>query len=116
MGRRYDLYLKDILEAIERIQEYTEDYDKQSLETDRKTLDATLRNLETIGEAAGSLPQTLKDEYDEIEWRKVKDFRNVVVHQSWEIDTDIVWDILVNKLPDLKENVREILDEKHFSH
>jgi len=64
LKRRYDLYLKDILESIEKIEEYTADEDYTEFKANQIVLDAVLRNFEVIGEAVGQLPQDFKKEHD----------------------------------------------------
>lgn len=109
LKRRFDLYLQDILEAIERIQEYVgsagyEEFSKNSIK-----IDAVLRNLEIIGEAAVQLPKEIKEEYKVIPWRDIQDFRIVVAHHYWNINRERIWDIIENKLDTLKHQVEEIL-------
>lgn len=109
--RQSELYLRDILKAIRRIHNYTEDLDRNEFDEDSKTLDATLRNVEIIGEAAASLPESLRENHPDVPWREDKDFRNVVAHQFWEVDTDLVWDVIQNKLGPLREQVADVLGE-----
>ncbi|AHF80366.1 Hypothetical protein TES1_0982 [Thermococcus paralvinellae] len=69
--RDYRLFLQDILESIERIEEYTEGYNFETFAKDRKTCDAVLRNLEIIGEAAKHIPENIRMQHPEIPWKRV---------------------------------------------
>jgi uncharacterized protein with HEPN domain len=71
MFRDFRLYLDDILEATQPIRTYFADQDEEAFKKDRKTQDAIIRNLEIIGEAAGKLPQQIKKDEPEIDWRKI---------------------------------------------
>ena len=102
------LYLIHIREAIERIEEYTEDGEESFL-GDRKTQDAVLRNLHTLAESAQRISSDLKAKTSQVEWRTLSAFRNVVVHNYLGISLDRIWDIVENDLPALKENVTTIL-------
>lgn len=102
MSRDYRLYLDDILDAINQINEYVAGYDKESFSKDRKTIDAVIRNLEIIGEAAGHLPEEIRNLTPHIEWRKIVGLRNILIHEYFGINVHIVWDVIANKLDPLK--------------
>lgn len=108
LTRQYDLYLKDILDAIEKIEKYTEGIEKSKFIEKDIVLDAVMRNFQVIGDAANELPEEFKEENDEVEWRKVQDFRNIVVHKYWEVDKDIAWEIVEEKIPELKRKIKRI--------
>ncbi len=111
MKREYKLYLTDILNAIDKVQDYTESLTFEEFSSKHIIIDAVVRNLEIIGEAASQLPEDFKNSHKEIDFRKVKDFRNVITHKYWEVDKDIVWDIIQNKLNDLKEKMQKIVSK-----
>jgi len=102
MSRDYRLYLDDILEAIKQIRSYVEGQDEKSFANDRKTQDAVVRNLEIVGEAAKSLPDSFKETASEIDWRKITGMRNILVHEYFGINLPIVWDVVQNKLDQLE--------------
>ena len=102
MPRDYRLYLDDVLDSIKQINEYITGYDKEAFSKDRKTLDAVIRNLEIIGEAAGHLPEEIRSLTPHIEWQKIVGLRNILTHEYFGINIHIVWDIITNKLQPLK--------------
>ncbi len=112
MPRDPRLYLDDILEAIQQIRLYTEGYTEQTFYSDRKTQDAVIRNLEIICEAAGNLPDDIRNTALDIEWRKIIGLRNILAHQYFGISLPIVWDIVHNKLEALETGCQSIM--KHL--
>lgn len=109
MQRSFDLYLKDILDAIECIREFVQGLDFETFKKDRKTVDAVVRNLEIVGEAVAQLQIGIKEKYPEVSWQEVKNFRNVIIHKYFEVDKEMVWDIIEEKLNPLHEQIAKIL-------
>jgi uncharacterized protein with HEPN domain len=101
MVRDHRLYLDDIIEAVRRIKEFTNDMDFDDFKADIKTQDAVVRNLEIIGEASGRLPEEVHLSAPEIEWRKIVGIRNILAHEYFGISLPIIWDIVQNKLDEL---------------
>ncbi len=106
MSRRtYPLLIEDIWEAVEKIERYVSGIDHDSFLNDEKTLDSVVRNLEIIGEAASRLPKTFKTQHSEIEWVKIIGLRHRIVHDYFNIDVEIVWQIIQEDLPVFKSNL-----------
>jgi uncharacterized protein with HEPN domain len=103
MPRDPRIYVEDIMEAIRRIGSYTESMDFVTFAKSPMTIDAVIRNLEVIGEAAGRISEDLKAGFPEIEWRKIIALRNVLAHEYFGIHTKIVWDVVVDKLKPLED-------------
>jgi uncharacterized protein with HEPN domain len=110
MRRDIKLYLEDILAAIEKINAYTEGISFEQLHQQGMLLDAVLHNLEIIGEAAKHMPNDLRARYPQVEWRKIAGLRDIVAHEYFGISLEIVWDILKNKLPELRIQVKNMLE------
>lgn len=108
MPRDAGVYLDDILVAIERIRGYLQGVSRSNLERDTRTLDAVLRNLEIIGEAAKQLPPDFRERSPQIEWRKIAGMRDLLAHAYFEVDLEIVWDVVTNKLGPLESGVRQL--------
>ena len=116
MHRSHILYLEDILESANNIQNYVGNLSYQELVGDRMRMDAIVRNFEIIGEASGKIPQDIQEQYSFIEWRKIADFRNVLAHEYFGIDHEIMWQIIKEKLPELQKGIKTIhKHEKYFS-
>lgn len=108
MKREYKLFIKDILDNIEKINKFVEGMDFNHFKNDEKTIYAVTRSLEIIGEAVGCIPKEVKDKYEKIPWKDIKNFRNQVVHKYWGVDLEIVWDIIENELESLVENLKSV--------
>ena len=115
MPRDYRLYLDDILEAVDNIRDYTVNMDYEAFIIDNKTRDAVVRNLEIIGEAAGRLPENVRSGAQEIEWRKIVGLRNILAHEYFSVSLPVVWDVVQNKLGQLKTSCRTLLESASAS-
>lgn len=111
MPRDFRLYLDDILKAIHQIRSYMADQDEEAFSTDRKTQDAVIRNLEIIGEAAGKLSDQFHTTDPEIDWRKIKGLRNILIHEYFGINLPIIWDVIHSKLGPLETVCRKHLEK-----
>lgn len=113
--RNISVLLGDIMEAIGNIFEFTKDTSFEQYCEDIKTRHAVERNFMIIGEAASRIPDHLKQKYKDVNWRQVKDFRNVIAHDYFGIDNTIVWDIIHLNLPDLEQEMSYILEKENGS-
>ncbi len=98
MSRDYKQYLDDILEAAQRIQDYLQGVSRQQLETDRLRRDAIVYNLQIIGEAVKQIPPEVREKYPNIEWRRIAGLRDIIAHEYFSVNLNIIWDIVQNKL------------------
>jgi uncharacterized protein with HEPN domain len=105
MSRDPSLYLDDISESCRRIVSYTSDMSFVEFASDSKTVDAVVRNLEVIGEAVKRLPTGWRESRQQIDWRKITGLRDLLIHAYFGIDIEIVWDIVLNKVPVLADTV-----------
>jgi uncharacterized protein with HEPN domain len=104
--------LNDIVEAIQNIFEFTRVHSFEEYSSDIKTRHAVEHNFMIIGEAVARLPEDFREKHPEINWRQVKDFRNVIVHDYFGIDNNIVWDIIQLSLKDLLQEISDILKKE----
>ena len=109
-ARNWSLYVEDMIEFGERALSYVTGFDRESFFADGRTYDATLRNIQLIGEAATHVPGAVREAHQEIEWRKIIGTRNRVAHAYLGIDDDIVWDIVRTDIPNLLPKLRHLLD------
>ena len=110
MPRDHRVYLDDILKSIDRIFLYVEQMDFEEFSADHKTVDAVVRNLEIIGEAARNLPDEVRDSMPEIEWKKIIALRNILIHEYFGVNNKIIWDIVKNKLSPLKTACEKVME------
>jgi uncharacterized protein with HEPN domain len=106
------LYLSDILDSGGAIQEFVRGFSFEEFCNDRRTYSAVIREFEVIGEAAGKLFDELKQKDPDVEWQDIKDFRNLLIHEYFGVDLEIVWKVIQDDLPVLMDAVREILGRK----
>lgn len=111
MPRDFRVSLEDIVDAARWVETYVGGISLEQFQADRKTVDAVVRNLEVIGEAVKNIPQTVRDQHPHIPWQRVAALRDILIHEYFGIDMEILWDVVHNKLPLLKQQVIEILSE-----
>jgi uncharacterized protein with HEPN domain len=102
------LYVKDIRESIEAIFQYVQGISFEVFSNDRMRYSAVVREFEIIGEAVGKQPDSLKVEHPQVAWQDIKDFRNLLIHEYFGVDLEIVWNVVCNDLPRFYEAVREM--------
>ena len=104
-----DLLVEDMLTAIHKIERYMAGMDQELFRQDEKTIDAVVRNLEIIGEAARQLPENSAVLHPEIPWRQISGLRNRIVHDYIGLDLELIWQVVCYDLPQLRgqlENLR----------
>lgn len=107
MSREVGIYILDIIAASDKVRRYTAGMTRDQLLADERTYDAVLRNLEIIGEAAKHLPADVRQEMPSIPWTKIAGMRDILAHVYFGVDPDIVWDVVLNKVPELHGVVSE---------
>jgi len=109
MSRDQAAYVADMLEACERICSYVVDLNERTLRDDTKTVDAILRNLAVLGEAAKRVSDPTRDLAPAVPWRPIAGLRDVVIHDYFGVDLDIVCDVTFAKVPPLREELKRLL-------
>lgn len=104
-----ELLLADIIEGGNKILRYTLNMTYGEFISNEIILDAVIRNFEVIGEAANRLPDEFKSKYDNIDWHRIRGFRNRIVHDYAGIDYEIVWQIKETFLPNMLLQIGEIM-------
>lgn len=102
------LLVEDIIDSSNKILEYTLSLSFEEFTSDGKTIDAVIRNFEIIGEAANRLPEDFKDLHSNIDWHRIRGFRNRIVHHYFGIDYSIVWEIKESFLPNLISTLKSL--------
>ena len=102
MSRDWRLFWRDIIEACRKIERYTSGMDRSAFEANDLVFDAVVRNLEVIGEAAKKLPSEARGLGPQVEWRKISGLRDILAHDYFGIDNDILWDVVSKEIPALR--------------
>ena len=97
--REFILYLEDMMISMVRIEEYLGDLDFKRFKMNYLIVDAIIRNFEVIGEASKNIPTDIKDKYPEIPWEKMYGLRNLIAHEYFGIDYELIWEIARKNLP-----------------
>ena len=112
MSRNYNLYLQDVVVAADRVASYVEGVTRDEFEADQMRLDAVIRNLQVIGEAVKKIPDSIQKGYPSIPWHEIAGLRNRVTHVYFDVDINIIWDVVQFELPTLKTQIQRILKER----
>jgi uncharacterized protein with HEPN domain len=106
MSSRTDaLYLADISDSIEAIFKYVDGVSFESFQHDRMRYSAVIREFEIIGEAVGKLSPEIIEKTPQVPWQDIKDFRNLLIHEYFGVDLEIVWSVIFNELAELRQAV-----------
>lgn len=103
--------MEHIAEAIQRLQTYAGDLSEPELEQDVLRYYGIVKNIEIIGEAARMLTEQFKLAHPEVEWRSISDMRNFLVHEYFQVDSEVVFSVIHNEIPELQTHITQYLSE-----
>jgi len=109
MKRDYILFLEDISRRVEKIKNYTQGMSFEDFKQDDKTVSACIREIEVIGEATKQIPKEIRERFSDLPWSLMAKMRDKLIHWYFDIDEEIVWNVAVNKLPLIKEEIDNII-------
>jgi len=110
MGKRDNrILLADILDSIEKIEQYSIDIEEHEFRENSEKQDAVIRRIEIIGEAVKHLSTDLTDKYSHIPWRQIAGMRDILIHNYFGVSTGLVWRVVKQEIPTLKQQLREVL-------
>jgi uncharacterized protein with HEPN domain len=109
--RVWKLLFEDIIDSINKIEEYTTDLTFNDFEDNNLVIDAVVRNIEIIGEASKNIPNEIQKLFKDIPWQKLRGIRNRIVHDYFNVDREIIWFIVTNELSTLKNTLQNHLKD-----
>ncbi len=110
MKRSYYDYVKDILDSINDVEEFTTGMNFEDFQKDKKTINAVIRSLEIIGEAAKKIPVSLRRKYPQVPWKLMAGMRDKLIHEYHGVDLEIIWTVVREELPKLRPHIRNVLE------
>lgn len=110
-SREWRFYVQDMLDFAEKVLAYTDGLDMDGFIADGLTYDATLRNIQLIGEAATHIPADVRESNPDIPWRVIVGTRNRLAHSYLHISDTIIWSIIQDAIPDLLPRLRTVLHD-----
>ena len=109
--REWLFRLEDIVESSALIAVYVQGMSYADWVKDRKTIDAVVRNLQIIGEATNHVPEDVQSRYSNVPWAQLRGMRNILIHEYFGVDTDILWRAVTEDVPRLRKQIKKIIDE-----
>jgi uncharacterized protein with HEPN domain len=96
------LLIEDMLAAIDKVERFTSGMNRESFQEDERTVDAVVRNLEILGEAARQMPEDFAGRHPTVPWRQIAGLRNRIVHDYIGLDLALIWQVILHDLPPLQ--------------
>ena len=109
--REYIDYLQDIFQSLEKAEEFIRGLEFEEFKKDEKTIFATIRALEVIGEATKRIPNSLKNRYPDVPWQEMAGIRDKLIHDYFGVNIEVVWNTVKQDLPSLRPQIKRIIEE-----
>jgi len=110
-GRSYLDYLEDILEAIEKAEQFISGMSFQEFTEDDKTVYAVVRALEIVGEAAKKIPDDVRERHADLPWREMSGMRDKLIHDYFGVDEEVVWKTVQEDLQSVRGQIERMISE-----
>ena len=111
MIRAWRDYVSDILNSIQEVEDFISGMDYEGFAADRKTVNAVVRSLEVMGEAAKRVPEPVRQQYPDIPWKRMTGMRDKLIHEYSGVDLEIVWGVVKTELPPVRPLVEQIFKD-----
>lgn len=104
-------YIEDIVSCIEEVEQFTCEMTFDEFLEDTKTINASIRSLEVLGEAAKKIPDNIRDQYQNIPWKRMSGMRDKLIHDYFGVDLELVWTVIKEELPPIKPYIQQLLTQ-----
>ncbi|MBM4349214.1 MAG: DUF86 domain-containing protein [Deltaproteobacteria bacterium] len=104
-------YVVDILTSIQEVEDFTRGMDYRDFAGDKKTVNAVVRSLEIMGEAAKRVPEAVRQRYPDVPWKRMTGMRDKLIHEYSGVDLEIVWGVVKTELPPVKPLIDQIFED-----
>ena len=111
MTRNISLYIKDILQNMRDAEEFVQEFSYDQFASDKKTLNAVLRSIEVIGEAAKKVPDEIRAKYPSVPWKEMAGMRDKLIHFYFGVDQEAVWIAVKDRIPAIRPLIEQILKD-----
>lgn len=108
MSRDISLYFKDILQNMQEAEEFIRGLSREQFAADKKTLNAVLRSIEVIGEAAKNVPEDVRARHPLVPWKEMAGMRDKVIHFYFGVDVETVWLVIKDRIPSIRPVIEQI--------
>ena len=109
--RNHLIYIKDIVEAMNKIEEFISGMSFEEFLNDDKTKSAVIRKFEVLGEATKNVSDIIRNNYSQVPWKEMAGMRDKLIHSYFGIDYELVWITIKKKIPEVKSMIQKILEE-----
>ena len=111
MSREFEDYLRDMLDAMEKAQQFVENLSYEEFKEDDKTVFAVVRALEIVGEATKNIPNDIRNEYPEVPWKDMAGMRDILIQDYFGADVETVWLTVTEKIPQVKPLIQTMVEK-----
>ena len=111
MRREFEDYLRDIVDAMGKAQQFVKNLSYKEFKEDDKTVFAVVRALEIVGEATKNIPNDIRNDHPQIPWKDMAGMRDVLIHDYFGADVETVWLTVTEKIPQVKPMIEKILEK-----
>lgn len=108
---KHNIFIKDIIVAMDAIESFVGNLTFEEFLKDDKTASAVIRKFEIIGEAVKNIPENIKEEHPAVPWKEMAGMRDKLIHFYFGVDYNLVWQTVKNRIPTVKNQLRDILGQ-----